>query len=201
MDLLSFPEDVLFNILQKINIVRDYPFDNYRFLKKKRFSKSDIKIDPRVLGNVCLVSKEFNKKFSCDFFWLNILIRDYKNNQQYKRIPKNPKIIYHQKIIIPFYLKEYEKNNFLIEKEKINLQNYKKDKENIMKCIHEALLSDYYNPIIKYTDSYGNVRLLNGFGAFNLKYGIFRKYDSSKNHYERYLKKDKLYKKILNENF
>ena len=39
MDLLSFPEDVLFNILQKIVIVRDYPFDNYNFLKRKDSKK------------------------------------------------------------------------------------------------------------------------------------------------------------------
>lgn len=197
MDLLSFPEDVLFNILQKIVIVRDYPFDNYNFLKKKRFKKSDLKIDPRVLGRLCLVSKDFNNEFSSDYFWLKLLTRDYKNDQQYKRIPKNPRLIYHEKIIFPFYLKEYDKNKILLEKEKINIKIYEKDKQEIMKCIREALLSDNYNPIIKYTDPYGQLRLLNGFGAFSLKYKIFRNYDKSLKLFDIYSDKDYFYKCIL----
>lgn len=197
MNLLEFPQDVLFNILQKIVIVRDYPFENYNFLKKKRFKKSDLKIDPRVLGRLCSVSRDFNKEFSSDYFWLKLLTRDYKNDQQYKRIPKNPRIIYHEKIIFPFYLKEYDKNKILLEKEKINIKNCEKDKQEIMKCIREALLSDNYNPIIKYTDPYGQLRLLNGFGAFSLKYKIFRKYDLSLKLFNIYSDKDSFYKCIL----
>ena len=66
-----------------------------------------------------------------------------------------------------------------------------------MKCIHEALLSDNYNPIIKYTDPNGQLRLLNGFGAFSLRYKIFRNYDKSLKSLDIYSDKDIFYKCIL----
>ena len=69
-----------------------------------------------------------------------------------------------------------------------------------MKCIREGLLSDNYNPIIRYTDPYGQLRLSNGFGTFSLKYKIFRNYDKSLKLLNIYSDKDSFYKCILDSN-
>ena len=197
MDLIKLPQDVLFSILQKIIVLKQWPFENFKFLKKKRFIKSNVRIDPRVLGLLCCVSKDFNQEFSDNYYWLKLLVRDFKKNVEYKRIPKNPRILYKEKIINPYYQKQYDKNKKLVDCEKARLNSCEKDKNEIMKCIREALLTETADPVICYTDPWGRQRLLNGYMAFSIKHDIFMRYNRSQKNYKKFYDKNEFYGNIL----
>jgi len=197
MDLLALPQEVLFSILQKIIVLKQWPFENFKFLKKKRFLKSNVRVDPRVVGLLCCVSKDFNQEFSDNYYWLKLLVRDFKNNVEYKRPPPNPRTLYFSKIIQPYYQKKHEKNKKLVDGEKCKLNGCEKDKNEIMRCIREALLTETADPVIKYTDPWGRQRLLNGYMAFSIKYNVFTSYNKYQKNLKIYSDKNEFYETIL----